>query len=230
MENADTDDIKLLPGSCVSMDEEDIFKVGTLPEVEENKEEKDSGILLTEYLSTKAPNNLKYRLQTLPDVIDPEDYEEDKDRDPRSEGNIKHAIFELTECEEDLPRAVRAIQSKGLMSNDLAAKYQADLEEALQFVKGRGWFDGTKRVITERPLLRKNSVPRRPDRIMIDDQGNATIVDFKFGKADRNQSYVKQVKRYITLLKQTGQYKSVKGAIWYVNRSNVPEVPDIVEI
>jgi RecB family endonuclease NucS len=65
---------------------------------------------------------------------------------------------------------------------------------------------------------------------MIDDQGNATVVDYKFGKADRNSEYKKQVKRYVDMLQQTGNFRSVKGYIWYVNHSTVPEVEDIVAV
>jgi ATP-dependent helicase/nuclease subunit A len=84
----------------------------------------------------------------------------------------------------------------------------------------RDWFSGTWKVYTETDLLTENDT-FRPDRMLIrDDQ--AVVVDYKSGHT-KQESHVRQVQRYITILKETG-IAQVKGYLWYIGNNELMEV------
>lgn len=140
-----------------------------------------------------------------------------EDLDPRSEGNLKHAVLELVKVREDLPKAVRHMAINGLLTPEMARDIESDLINRLDWPPVERWFDGSARVITERPLLQKGEHPRRPDRILLYPDGHAEIVDYKFGQADHTGRYRRQVRRYMQSLARTGRFTRVEGYIWYVN-------------
>ena len=152
-----------------------------------------------------------------------EEEEVDLDLDPRSEGNIKHAVLERVKVPSDLHAAVRHLSITGLLTPDLAHKVEADLAARLESPTVARWFDGTARVINERPILKAGQVSRRPDRILVYPDGHVEVVDYKFGKYDGKGKYRRQIAGYVRRLAETGMYGDVKGYLWYVNE-------DIIEL
>lgn len=151
------------------------------------------------------------------------DEEEEVDLDPRSEGNIKHAVLERVKVPSDLHAAVRHLSITGLLTPDLAHRVEADLAARLESPTVARWFDGTARVINERPILKAGQVSRRPDRILVYPDGHVEVVDYKFGKYDSKGKYRRQIAGYVRRLAETGMYGDVKGYLWYVNE-------DIIEL
>ena len=58
----------------------------------------------------------------------------------------------------------------------------------------------------------------RPDRVMETPEGAIVIVDYKFG--EERQSYLYQVRRYMSLYRDMG-YSDVRGYVWYVPSDKV---------
>ena len=74
------------------------------------------------------------------------------------------------------------------------------------------WFtSGTVR--NEVTIIGADGSEHRPDRVIIDGD-KVFVLDYKFG-AERKESYLWQVRRYINLYRKLG-YKKVTGAVWYV--------------
>lgn len=107
------------------------------------------------------------------------------------------------------------------------------INEYMNQVKSYGWFwkrkeNGTNlKVLNECPITSANGEIFRPDRIILKklDNGNteATVIDYKFGKAGNSiYKYRQQVRTYMDLLTQMG-CSSVKGYIWYAG-AEVDEV------
>ena len=187
------------------------------PEQLQREKEKEDRETLKDYTAHTTPGVLIYKAEDAPDVVDAEDPELSDDADPRKEGNILHEIMQTVVHESDIPRAVRRMAIKGEISSAEASQMAALLTAKVSKREVRDWFTGDWRVINERPILRNDLEMKRPDRVMISPQGDAVVVDYKFGESEAtHKRYSRQVYNYVEMLKNTGQFRSVTGYLWYV--------------
>ena len=49
---------------------------------------------------------------------------------------------------------------------------------------------------------------------MTDSKGNAIVIDYKTGEP--TPAHMRQVKRYMDLLRRTGRFATVTGYLWYL--------------
>ena len=191
--------------------------------------ENNSGMVIEDYLARITPDFLKYREESLPEIKDAETIEEEldeEDTDPRSEGNILHAIMERIIKVDDIHSAVRSAVIKGLLPRERIEEIESFLKAKLSIpeVAGNRWYSGEGKVINERTILTGGEKNKRPDRIIEMPDGGAVVIDYKFGKSQnmkKHQYYCRQVRRYADKLKSTGRYRYVKGYLWYVKEDNV---------
>lgn len=176
---------------------------------------------LTDYYVNSSRKILKYHPEGKKIILNPAD--EDR-HDPRSEGSILHAVLENVLKEDDLKRAFEIQRVRGLITRKDIRKFYPLLKNALESVRERGWFVDSKQVMTERPVFQKNVENKRPDRIMIDDEGVCTIVDYKFGDKKNGSAHRSQVRGYMEQMKNTGHFKKIEGYLWYVKYGEIVKV------
>lgn len=147
------------------------------------------------------------------------------DNDPRSDGNLLHAIMEEVATAADLPRAVRSLKMRGMISATQARDWEPMLSKAVESVADRGWFDGEWDVVNERDILVPGEKNRRPDRVMISkDRARAVIVDYKFGAEPDDKSHINQVSDYVRLFREATGIADVEGYVWYVALSKTVKI------
>ena len=146
----------------------------------------------------------------------------------RINGIVLHDVLSAVRRPEDLRAALdEAVRSGKLEAEDAERDYVM-LSSRLASAVSRGWFPANGRVLAEADIISadepedgsENKNSRRPDRVVINDDG-VIIVDYKFGSA--RADYKKQVARYMRLYHQMG-YESVRGYLWYVHTDEVVEV------
>lgn len=180
--------------------------------------------VVEDYTARITPDFLKYREEELPDIVDAEDFEEE-DTDPRSEGNLMHAVMERVQTIHDLHASVGRLHRKGLVSKEKGEEMEAFLMERMQGKDVREWFDGSARAVCERPIIGGRRGVRRPDRVMIKLDGGAVVIDYKFGTStSSHKKYMRQVRDYVERLRVSGKFTSVRGYLWYVKEGKVEEV------
>ncbi|MBD5348856.1 MAG: UvrD-helicase domain-containing protein [Bacteroides sp.] len=220
-----TSDITKLPGDVIEIEREPFSAYVGEPVKEIGKWRKPQTApkILEEYNGIEKPTSLKYRLTELSSLADAGEQEEAdaEDIDIRSEGNLKHAVLEHVEVPEDLHKSVIRLVSDGTIPSSLAASIEKDLEQALARPEVARWFDGSAKVLNERPVLKRGYVTRRPDRLLVYPDGKAVVVDYKFGKIPTDKKHFNQIKRYVTLLRETGKFHKVEGYLWYVNEDSI---------
>lgn len=146
-------------------------------------------------------------------------------------GNLYHNIFQLINTIDDVPRAVRKLESQGCFDSLLDAKTTRD--EVIKLIESVSvdhpeWFSSEWKVINERAILVKdedgNPVSKRPDRVVIN--GNdAIIIDYKTvqgavsvsddGTMLAPEEHVSQINNYALLLSNLG-FRNVKAYLWYI--------------
>lgn len=139
-----------------------------------------------------------------------------------AKGNMMHSIMENIMTFDDVHRAVNNAKLDGQLDEKNAAIIEQEIMEHISSDEISSWFDGSQmRVLTETDFMTKDG-DSRPDRIMIDNQGVATVVDYKFGEK-HTLRYEEQVRRYMTLLNSVG-FSEVEGFLWYYNENQIVKV------
>lgn len=180
--------------------------------------------VLADYTAHATPDFLRYREEDVPVLTDAGEYGEEADTDPRSEGNVLHAVMERVVTAADLESSVRRAVNRGLLDRAKGEAIRNFLAAEMERDEIKGWFDGSARVLNERPVIGGGRGLRRPDRIMVYDDGSAVVVDYKFGEITDSGKYRRQVADYMSRLRATGLYRSVSGFLWYVKEGKVESV------
>jgi len=150
---------------------------------------------------------------------------EASDTDPRSEGNLLHAVMERVKKASDLPRAVLFLKMRGMISSAQAKEWEPMLAEAISRKDTAHWYNGKWKVLNERDILFPHDKNRRPDRVMISpDRKGAVVVDYKFGSIPDNDSHTRQVKEYMSALREAAGINRISGYVWYVRQNRLVEV------
>ena len=139
----------------------------------------------------------------------------------RKHGILMHEILSNIQTASDVRRAIMDRETAGEIDKQEAAELTERLEQLLALLEVHKWFDGSMQVLNEMEILYGNGKSYRPDRIMLD--GNhAIVVDYKFG-AHENPQDQPQVKKYMSLIQQTG-YLHITGYLWYIGLNKIVQV------
>ena len=90
-----------------------------------------------------------------------------------NKGKLIHEILSLINTTGDLQKAVKRIETEGKIGSDESAKMITELNDLLSDPEVKSWFDGTFRVVNERSILTGANGVKRPDRIMIGEDGGS---------------------------------------------------------
>lgn len=191
----------------------DIVEVGTPTVAAGMEEKKDSTpvIILPPY----APD-VNEKLVTLTEA----DIELFDFNNPRHRGDLLHRVLSKVRRRSDLPRALRRAAVRAQLSAAQTAECNDILTRAVNDPEVDRWFDGYARLYREQSIATPGT-DRRPDRIVVLDDGTVEIIDYKFG--DDHPSYTRQVRRYMSLMRKAG-YTRVKGYLWFVNTMTIRPV------
>lgn len=142
------------------------------------------------------------------------------EKSSRVHGMVMHEIMESVIEERDLVRSVSSAVSRGVVAVEHREHTIDLLTGMMEQVRDRHWFDGSYRVYNELEILEPGGYVSRPDRVLLG--AETFVIDFKFGKK-RESSHIKQVQRYMDLMRRMGK-AYVKGYIWY------PQEGEIIEL
>ena len=140
-------------------------------------------------------------------------------------GKVLHQLFQHIGSEADLPAALHALQTSGVIGSQKEAESIGKLvRKRMAAPQVKHWFDGSWQLFNECDIIYRDKqdklCTRRPDRVMMKD-GLTVVVDFKFGKPQ--DEYIQQVSGYMRFMKLMG-HPNVRGYIWYVLTGLVQEV------
>ena len=140
--------------------------------------------------------------------------------DPRHRGNFMHNVLSKVRHRNDLNRALRRAAVRARLTPAQIDSCKKVLEPAINDPKVDRWFEGYTNLYLEQSIV-NTGIDRRPDRIVVLDDGSVEIIDYKFG--DDHPSYTSQVRRYIKLLNQAG-YSNVRGYLWFIPSNTIRSI------
>lgn len=129
----------------------------------------------------------------------------------RLRGIEQHALLSRIRTSDDAPEVLRSIepQTRELLLERISAHSE--------------WFSPELKTLNEVAIIDSFGNTNRPDRVIVDEEGRVTVIDFKFGEED--EKYSGQVRRYMRLFREMG-YGEVSGYIWYVPIDKIIQVSE----
>lgn len=143
-------------------------------------------------------------------------------------GNTLHQLLQYIQTPNDVEKALAKTIRMGMLLPDQVEGARAEVEKVLAHPQAKTWFDGSysavwneRSIITHAHEKRKTNAMYRPDRLLVKDD-TITVVDYKFG--DEHDSYQKQIKNYMHLLKDMGRWRKIEGYLYYHKTGRVESV------
>lgn len=129
----------------------------------------------------------------------------------RLRGIEQHALLSRISTSDDATEVLRSIepQTRELLLERISAHSE--------------WFSPELKTLNEVAIIDSFGNTNRPDRVLVDEEGRVTVIDFKFGEED--EKYSGQVRRYMRLFREMG-YGEVSGYIWYVPIDKIIQVSE----
>ncbi len=167
--------------------------------------------------------NLRMVTTNMPD-------DTDEETTNRQFGIEMHSIMEHVRTLADLDAAFATATENGQLSAADATIRRKHIDTALTNPIAKAWFNVPAQHVYNEMSFFGNGQIKRPDRVVIDDQNNVTVIDYKFcAKNNQNiKKYQTQVQQYKTLFAQTG-YTNINGYLWFLGDNDTYQ-PEIIEI
>lgn len=129
----------------------------------------------------------------------------------RLRGIEQHALLSKIRTSDDAREVLRSIepQTRELLLERISAHSE--------------WFSPELKALNEVAIIDSFGNTNRPDRVLVDEDGRVTVIDFKFGEED--EKYSGQLRRYMRLFREMG-YGEVSGYIWYVPSDKIIQVSE----
>lgn len=136
-----------------------------------------------------------------------------RDNEAISYGEAMHYVMSKINTLEDVPIAVDSALSLGFLSSKLRSTLIETVEAAIASPDVEEWFHPGVITFREQPILLPGGKHYyQPDRVVVQENGTATVIDYKFGQ--KKGVHYHQVAGYMQLLLHMG-YPRVEGYLWY---------------
>ncbi len=130
-----------------------------------------------------------------------------------SMGNLVHDLMSQINTIEDIDETIKKAHNAGMIISEERSNLKQSLLNLIDLLINKGFFDPKKSIYNERDILHEGAL-LRPDRVEIDNDKYAYLLDYKTGLPQ--ESHKNQINAYASALKSMG-LQVVKKIIVYVN-------------
>lgn len=130
-------------------------------------------------------------------------------------GRLLHEILAKVNLDTDIEPVLHEAKQLGHLTEALLEDTRKQLKQLVEDLYREGFFQPTNTIFTERELVHEGQF-LRPDRVEIDGEGQALLLDYKTGAPDN--SHEDQIQNYARALQNAG-YKVVKKILVYINEN-----------
>lgn len=136
-------------------------------------------------------------------------------------GVVLHELLEGINNLDNLDRMIEERVQKGLIRKSEKEEIRKAVKDVLMQDEIRTWFSTARSVISEKDMILKAGIVKRPDKLFIFDD-HAILLDFKFGA--EHSKYIGDIRSYRQSLMDMGEFKDVHAYLWYAHDSKLMRV------
>ncbi|WP_046743358.1 UvrD-helicase domain-containing protein [Kordia zhangzhouensis] len=129
-------------------------------------------------------------------------------------GNLIHDVLAEIKYPSDIDFVLDEYLSKGVIDEEQRTKLSNNIHLVVQHPEIAPFFDQENTVYNEKDIISKNGKILRPDRIVVNANGETIIIDYKTGM--HNPYYVEQIYEYADTLSEMG-FLVTQKIILYIN-------------
>ncbi|MBT8274362.1 MAG: UvrD-helicase domain-containing protein, partial [Bacteroidia bacterium] len=129
-------------------------------------------------------------------------------------GNLIHLIMSQIKTKVDLEFSFEQLLRTGVINSDQVTQLKAVVLSIINHPKLSSYFSHDSLIYNERDIIQKDGSILRPDRVVINSQNEAVIIDYKSGQI--KESHKNQMSVYKSALKDQG-FQVLKTILVYVN-------------
>lgn len=134
--------------------------------------------------------------------------------DAIEKGNLIHSLFSKIETLKDVDFVINDSLVDGLINKEQKTSLKASIEEIIQHPKLKQYYSNDVLIYNERDIISSNGTVIRPDRLVLDANNRATIIDYKTGAYDKK--HMQQLITYADII-ETMNIKVDKKILIYIN-------------
>lgn len=174
--------------------------------------------------TTNVEHEKAYRHKTLPRLSQKLSQQSEHDA-AIIRGNLIHIAMAAIIDNKSIETPIDHLYNIGLLDETIIERNEMKklIKERVSHPSTAHWFLPGQRVLNEHNIISLNKEMKRPDRIIIDNQGNVSVIDYKTGQP--HKGYRAQVKHYMHLLSQMG-FSKIRGYIWYIDSNKISDSKD----
>jgi len=135
-------------------------------------------------------------------------------------GNLIHELLANIKTADDIDQTIEANISTGNIITDEAKKIKKILTTIVKHPDLERYYQQNIRVYNEREILTETNEIIIPDRLVINENNEAVIIDYKTGKSDKK--YYHQLNDYANSVERLG-YRVIKKLLVYIGGTIVVE-------
>lgn len=138
-------------------------------------------------------------------------------------GNYIHAALQEIHTADEAEAVIHRLYLRGDIDPETISEAEMNNEicRLLKMPLVSTWFQPGLTIYNELTFMDAKGKQQRPDRIVVDSQGKATIIDYKTGSS--HPGYRRQVKRYMEMLQQIG-FQQVEGYLLFLKDEKIVKV------
>lgn len=129
-------------------------------------------------------------------------------------GNLIHLILSKIRTKDDIDFVFETLEDKGDLNEQQSLELKLVINAMVSHAQLKDYFVPELTVYNEKDIMVSGGLIFRPDRIVINDQGDAVIIDYKTGAEDH--SHQNQIIQYQSILEDMG-FNVVKKILVYIN-------------
>lgn len=189
-------------------DSEEVYSFGNSKKVSKNTANKKEMQLQRAFIST-AKEDHNIRVVTKSGLLWDTNQQEAIEK-----GNLIHNIMAQIKTSDDIDFAITDFLKSSTINEEQAISLKKTVINIIEHPKLQDYYSSNYTVYNERDIISKDGIILRPDRIIINSQNEAIIVDYKTGLEDKK--HVQQLQSYQDVLEDM-KIVVKKKVLIYVN-------------